>query len=54
MFPQKEHRRFFMPKNNFECYLIFFQITGTFFDFNLVLYLEGKKNILTLGNIFSF
>ena len=30
----------------------FFQITGTFFDFCPVLYMEGKKNIFTLGYIF--
>ena len=40
--------RFLYLKINFECYSKFFQITGTFFDFNLVLYMEGKKNIFAL------
>ena len=49
---EKEHRRFLCLKINFECYLKFFRITGTFFDSNFVLYIEGKK--LLLSEIFSF
>lgn len=37
-----------MPENNFECYLKIFQITGTFFDFNLVLYMWGKEKYFYL------
>lgn len=50
--PQKGAPSFFLARKNLECYLKFFQITGTFFDFNLVLYIEGM-NELFLSNVIS-
>lgn len=56
--PQKGAPPFFLARKNLECYLKFFQITGTFFDFNLVLYIEGMNElllseILFLSNVIS-
>ena len=45
---------FFMPENKFRKQLKFFQITGTFFDFNLVLYIEGKNELLLSEIFFPF
>ena len=43
-----------MFQNKYRKLLKFFQITGTFFDFNLVLYIEGKNELLLSEIFFPF